>query len=203
MVNEKNTAKEWNKYWQKVQDSFLANLYRTIFLAKPVAKLIDLYFGKKGIFVEAGSGSSATSKYIKKRNRKIIAMDFSEKALILAKQQKNVDEVKLGDIKKMPFKKESLDGIWNLGVMEHFSKPEINEILQEFHRTLKKNGKIILLWPAKYNIVNNIMPWMFPAMPSELKSRKEGKSILKKNKFKSITTKVTVMGDIILVGKKI
>jgi SAM-dependent methyltransferase len=51
-----------------------------------------------------------------------------------------------------PFRSDSIDGIWNLGVMEHFSESEIQRSLQEFRRVLKPDGVIILFWPAEKNL---------------------------------------------------
>jgi len=194
---------DWDKYWVKLNGSFLADLYRKLFLAGPISRSFEKYMPRSGVFVEAGSGSSMSSCYIKKRKRKMIALDFSQQALDLAINQNNIDGTVLGDIRKMPFEDKTLDGIWNLGVMEHLTVRDINIALSEFHRVLKNKGKIILLWPAKYNIMNNIMPWMFPPMPNELKSRKQGRAYLRKNGFKCLAAKVTIMGDIILVGEKI
>lgn len=86
--------------------------------------------------------------------------------------------------------------------MEHFSRKEIDKILGNFHGILKKNGRIILLWPAKWNIINNLFPNMFPDMPSTLSSKKEAESILKKNKFNKLAINSTIMGDYIIVARK-
>ena len=52
----------------------------------------------------------------------------------------------------VPVPDSSFDGIYNLGVMEHFTEDEIMGILKEFHRVLKSNGKIILFWPPEYGL---------------------------------------------------
>ena len=44
-------------------------------------------------------------------------------------------------------KQKNFDGIYNLGVMEHFLEDDILKILNEFNKVLKINGKIILFWP--------------------------------------------------------
>ncbi len=203
--NTKET-KEWDKYWKKDKSNslmnYLANTYRKIFLSLPMKKMMDAYFAKDGKFLEAGSGSATDTYYYNKEQRYMVALDLSREALKVASKQKNIDEVRQGDIRNLPFKANSLDGIWNLGVMEHLSTEDIDSTLAEFHRVLNRNGRIILLWPAKYNLINIFFSFMFPAMPNELKSTKQGKEILEKNKFKCLKTKITVMGDIILVGQK-
>ncbi len=52
----------------------------------------------------------------------------------------------------MQFDQESKDGIYNLGVMEHFSQEEIQIILTEFHRVLKPNGKVLIFWPPEFGV---------------------------------------------------
>jgi ubiquinone/menaquinone biosynthesis C-methylase UbiE len=36
-----------------------------------------------------------------------------------------------------------------LGVLEHFTQQEIQQILQEFRRVLKPGGKVLLFWPHR------------------------------------------------------
>ena len=58
--------------------------------------------------------------------------------------------VKHMSIFETDFENDSFDGIYNLGVMEHFTQPEIINILIEMKRILKKDGKILLFWPHQY-----------------------------------------------------
>lgn len=50
----------------------------------------------------------------------------------------NVDVV--ADVKKLPFKDEEVDGIFNRNLIEHFGRHETKELLQEWTRVLKKGG---------------------------------------------------------------
>ena len=97
------------------------------------------------------------------------------------------------DIRKLPFKDNSIDGIWNLGVMEHFSKKEIHAILNEFKRVLKKDGTMLIFWPPRYSLAHIFFSsietaarilgkkiQIFPDEPSLLHSKKEAKEMMKK-----------------------
>jgi predicted SAM-dependent methyltransferase len=57
-----------------------------------------------------------------------------------------------GSIFAIPACPDAYDGIYNLGVMEHFTEEEIKRILDEFHRVLKPDGKIILFWPPVFGL---------------------------------------------------
>jgi len=50
----------------------------------------------------------------------------------------------LADIRNLPFEDNFFDGVYNLGVMEHYSEKEIEEILAEMKRVLKDEGKMII-----------------------------------------------------------
>ena len=50
-------------------------------------------------------------------------MDFSLEALRHARDEGHFDALVCGDIRCLPFRDESVDGVWNLGVMEHFRRP--------------------------------------------------------------------------------
>jgi SAM-dependent methyltransferase len=214
---------KWDSYWKKDKKTtfgFFASLFRNLFLAPTLARYFEKYMPDDGIFAECGSGTSESSSRIKKKKEYFIAVDFSKKALFYAKKQKIIDKVICANIKKLPFKNEYLDGIWNLGVMEHFKKNEIVIILNEFNRVLRKNGRIILFWPHYYGSVAIMTRFfefifqrilkkkdfkIFPDMPSQLKNKKEAKEYLKNAGFKTIKVDFPIRGflsDFVVIGEK-
>ena len=82
----------------------------------------------------------------------IIGMDISRNALTLYNKYHEEASLIIGNILSIGIKNETLDGIYNLGVMEHFNEGEIDTIFSEFHRILKKNGVIVIFWPPKYGL---------------------------------------------------
>ena len=67
------------------------------------------------------------------------------------------------DIVRLPIAVGKVDGVWNLGVMEHFADAQVVEILTEFRRILKPNGRILLFWPpwyAPYELILNSITWI-------------------------------------------
>src|SRR5271157_2786506 len=105
------------------------------------------HFPASGIFVEAGCGSAESSDRIDRHGRQLIGLDFSASALQVAQRVGNMDMLIQGDVFSLPFRSHSVDGIWNLGVMEHFTETQICSCLREFRRVLKPDGVILLLWP--------------------------------------------------------
>lgn len=188
-----NTKNSWNSHWNKLNGSNLMNktfmFFRKKVIAKHISDSLEKHFPKEGIFLDSGCGTSQTSLLIKKQKRKIIAMDICD---IIFKEQPEMLDYKInGDVLNLPFKESSLDGIWNVGLMEHFSEEEVCYILREFHRVLRKEGKAVLFWPAVYGPINLVVKslslinkGMFPVEPSLLKSKKWAKKIGEKNGFK-------------------
>lgn len=196
---------DWERFWSTLDEerSYLGKLmsfYRTQIVAKAVNFHINKWFKPQGIFVECGAGTSETTLRTRKANRTFVALDYS--SLILEKTINNpkIDTCINADMFSLPFKDKSVDGIWNVGVMEHFTMDEIDRALNEFGRVLKENGTIILFWPMAYSpyiifinalefIVNTLFKRPFRIYPDEisrLRSRKQGKEIVEKNKFKNV-----------------
>jgi SAM-dependent methyltransferase len=171
--------------------------YRRQIIARGVAHHLDRHFGPSGVYVECGAGSSETTIRTNKGSRTFVALDYS--AFILKRTRYNpmIDACANGDIFRLPFGDGSLDGIWNVGVMEHYEHNDIDRILQEFGRVVKTGGKIVLLWPmayAPYEIFINIVesfcnrvlkkPFQFyPDEVSRLRSRRQGREIIERSPF--------------------
>ena len=98
----------------------------------------------------------------------------------------------------LPFQKESFDGIYHLGVLEHFNVDEIQECLLEFKRVLKQDGTMIVFWPPSFGlsvkflglshfILNRLFKMKVKLHPDEitlLKSKRQAASIMSKAGFK-------------------
>ena len=191
--------KEWNNYWNKSNTLFgkICHFFRISFISKYVKYILDKYFPQEGIFVDCGSGSSETSIKLRKYKRYYIALDISKKALLLSKKVKTIDGEINADILALPFKNKSVDGIWNLGVMEHFTEEEITLILNEFYRVLKKGSYAILFWPPAFGLATMILNsfefitnkvlkmnvWIRPEEKMQIKSIGHIKRLINKTKF--------------------
>lgn len=146
---------EWDEYWKKAPKTHnrvydrVAVFYRK-YIIKPYLKhFFSRYFTGKAVILHAGCGGGQVEEGIIDPGS-VIGLDISGNALSLYRENHPGSNLILGDIMATGFRDNSLDGIYNLGVMEHFSEEGIYRILSEFHRVLKKDGVIILFWPPRY-----------------------------------------------------
>ena len=191
---------DWTRHWsgdnqQSVAQRFFS-FYRKAVFARTVAYFIGRYFPPAGVFVEAGSGTAETSMRIDKANgrRVLVAVDLV--LPVVARCHPVMDVRIAGDIFRLPFADASLDGIWNVGVMEHFTHDLIDRILVEFRRVLRPGAPLLLLWPATDSLpqkalrlvekVVNLRPrgerfQFHPDEISQLRSSAEGREVLRRN----------------------
>jgi SAM-dependent methyltransferase len=202
----KKEEKEWDKYWTKKQSfsqtiyRFVAGIYRTFIIKNALNFFIKKEFKNKAKLLHAGSGSGQVDQDLIKLFD-ITALDISGEALRLYKKNNGQDaNVLKASIFAIPVKSESFDGIYNLGVHEHFLKEENEKIFNEFARVLKKDGKIVLFWPPKYGssviflntlhfILNDIMGKKIRLHPKEIsliESKRQATEALKSFGFKTI-----------------
>jgi SAM-dependent methyltransferase len=151
-----STEAVWEQYFSREGQTFFQRLlmfHRRVFISRAVRYWFDKVFPKSGCYVEAGAGTSEGSGRIRSESRTLVALDVCYYVL----RELNILPHKAqGDILHLPFGDASLDGIWNMGVMEHFSDRDLTMILCEFRRTLKPEGSVLLFWPpwfAPYEII--------------------------------------------------
>lgn len=196
--------KDWDMYWKaerknrKLLYDTVASFYRKFIIKRSLNYHIRKSLKPGDIVLHAGCGGGQVDEDIVDFI-KINALDISREALNRYKWlYGNKCTVTHGSIFKIPGKKESFDGIYNLGVMEHFTKKDIKKILDEFHRVIKKNGKIILFWPPSFGLsviflnsmhflLNNILGKNVRLHPEEITkvvSKKQIERILSVSGFK-------------------
>ncbi|HCS39510.1 MAG TPA: hypothetical protein DIW44_07995 [Anaerolineaceae bacterium] len=148
----------WDDYWAKQHSinnwlyDHIASLFRQIFIKPYLNSFIHKYLPKGSLLLHAGCGSGQVDFDIT-NNYAVIAMDFSMNALNLYRNNHiRIENLIQNDIRNMDLENESIDGIYSLGVMEHFEKADILLILEEFRRVLKNNGKAIIFWPPAFGL---------------------------------------------------
>ena len=207
-MNKKVVKEEestWDNYWRKKETKIqaiiyrnIASFYRKFIIKRALNKIIEGEFEKDSKLLHAGSGTGEVDKDLIQKYD-ITALDISKEALKLYKLN-NRDKVKLihASIFDIPVKSSTFSGVYNLGVMEHFTKEEDIEILKELRRVLKKDGKVVLFWPPKFGIsviflnsthfiLNRILRRNIRLHPEEvslIKSKRQVNEILKKSGFK-------------------
>ncbi len=206
MTKEKalQEEKEWDGYWTKKQTASqtiyrgIASFYRQFIIKRALNHFIESEFKNGAKLLHAGSGSGQVDENIRKMFD-ITALDISTEALKLYKiYNGSKADLMLASIFDIPAKPATYDGIYNLGVMEHFTKDEDIKILKEFSRVLKDDGKIVLFWPPKFGIsvaflntthfiLNNILKRNIRLHPDEtslIESKKHVSEVLKAGGFK-------------------
>jgi len=222
---QKKEEADWTKHWSESNQTSASqkffSFYRKAVFARAVAYFIDRYLPAEGLLVEAGSGTSETSMLIDKRAgaRTLVALDLIRP--VLERCHPVMDVRACGDIFALPFQSGSVDGIWNVGVMEHFTHAQIDAILREFRRVLKPGCRVVLLWPAKFSIpqrILRVLEWFInlrrsrddkfrfhPDEISQLRSVRQGKEVLTRNGFRPVAIDIglrTLMAFETIVGEK-
>jgi SAM-dependent methyltransferase len=152
-------AAAWDQHWLGLQHGLagrLFSLYRRQIRSRCVARYLARYFPPHGLFAECGCGSGETSGRLG-TDRTVIAVDFSRVALDQALRFPCYVGGVLADIRHLPFRDQSLDGLWNLGVMEHFDTDEQLQVLREFRRVVEPGGAALLWWPHSWGLDHLIL----------------------------------------------
>lgn len=146
----------WDPYWSaRLRPTFLlydilAGIYRRWIIRPPFERVIRKTFPPGSKLLHAGCGSGQVDSCLG-NSYSITALDYSQRALELyLAVNGSISPTILGSIEQIPAPDESFDGVYNLGVMEHFPRENLIRALSEFRRVLKPEGKIVLWWPPEY-----------------------------------------------------
>ncbi len=148
-------ADEWNRYWSNQPGWWprfyapAAHIYRVLLIRPAFRYRLRRTFPPAARLLHAGCGGGQSDIGIC-NNYSLVATDFSHAALESYGRTVTAREGMVqADVRRLPFGAETFDGIYNLGVMEHFPEDDVVRILGEFRRLLKRDGKILLFWPPE------------------------------------------------------
>jgi len=154
---------EWDSYWGKkntVSNSLydrIAKIYRKYVMVDMFEHFMKKNFSSGSKLLHAGCGGGYADVCLH-GYAEVIALDNSSNALERYKKNHgDKSTLVLGDIFHLPFEEKSFDGIYNLGVMEHFKEDEIQAILAEFKRVLRDDGMLVIFWPPTFGSTTNTL----------------------------------------------
>jgi SAM-dependent methyltransferase len=149
----------WDDYWEQQKTKAggllydaIASFYRKFIIRRSLNQFVRGYFSRGARVLHAGCGSGQVDVDIL-GDVEITALDISLGALAFyQKTSRGRARLVHGSIFAIPLPDASMDGVYNLGVMEHFTPEEIGRILAEFRRVLRPGGRVILFWPPEFGL---------------------------------------------------
>jgi SAM-dependent methyltransferase len=133
----------WDQHWEhnNLREFIISCTSDDYFI--PLTKK---YLSPGSTVLEGGCGRGQLVHALVHNRYKAIGIDFSEKTVRAINIAVPNLDVRIGDVRKLEIKSESLDGYISVGVIEHFWNG-YNAIIDEMKRTLKKNGYLFLSFP--------------------------------------------------------
>jgi 2-polyprenyl-3-methyl-5-hydroxy-6-metoxy-1,4-benzoquinol methylase len=158
-LNSDSLRAEWDTYWagrqhvraERSMYDVGAQFYRRFLIEPLLTSVISREFKLGATLLHAGCGGGEVDKKVVSEFQ-VTALDISSNALDLYRSRHpNVETINT-NIFDLTDLSARFDGVYNLGVMEHFSASEIVAILKQFNSALKPGGKLVLLWPPVYGL---------------------------------------------------
>lgn len=105
--------------------------------------LVDLSGLKNYRICDLGCGIGRWSSFLKDKCRELILVDFSEAIFVARRNLADTNNALffMGDIKKLPFRKDFTDLLFCIGVLHHLPAPALSEV-----RALKKYASRLLIY---------------------------------------------------------
>jgi len=201
-----NSEQSWDDYWSSGKDKsklsrvydVVASIYRNKLIGPRLDSELSKAFPSGGNLIHAGSGAGEVDTCVSKKFN-ITAVDISKKAVERYSELHPEHKAVQLDIFKLQALNEKYDGLYNLGVMEHFSPTQCKEILISAHSVLNLGGKVILFWPPHYglsviflHLVHAILRLfqgknfqsLHPEEPNKTSTRKSAQKLLESAGFK-------------------
>ncbi len=112
-----------------------------------VVRWTKKFLPKGSKVLDAGCGTSHSVWSLRESGFDAWGVDFAAETVDAVKAAVPELQVIQGDVRALPFKDSSMDGIWSLGVIEHF--PEgYGKIIDEMARVLRPGGYAFVTFPA-------------------------------------------------------
>lgn len=105
--------------------------------------------------LDLGCAGGRDTKILSLAGMNTIGIDLSQKLLNIARRENPTLKFISADIRHLPFKDSTIDGILARGVIHHLEVIDIKLALKEIYRVLTKNGKLFIMTKSGEGIIKN------------------------------------------------
>jgi len=144
-IENSSTPHYWDSLWKKKRTNIDKMYYRELKYGF-VAPITRKFLKRGSKIIEGGCGLGAKVYALDYAGFVTIGVDYAKDTIRFVKMRYPNLQLIIADVRKLPFKDESFDGYWSLGVIEHFYDG-FNEIVHEIYRVLKKDGYLFITFP--------------------------------------------------------
>lgn len=136
---EYNEQKYKEEYWQldRSKNKWFSKYVKAKIIQKWILKIKN-----KGVLLDAGGGVGNWAWCFKNYFKKTIVLDISRRALKKIPEREIIK--KQGSVLKIPLKNNSVDCILLIDVFEHIANEDLQIMVKELKRILKKDGRILI-----------------------------------------------------------
>ena len=140
--NKKVDSEYWQGIWEEDLVLSKLNYKKNTY----VSKITKKYLPSNSKVLEAGCGLGQFVYSLKKNNYDSYGIDYANKTVKLINKNFPKLNVKYGDVENIPFEKNFFDGVWSIGLIEHFYYDN-EKFLSEASRVIKVGGYFFLSFP--------------------------------------------------------
>lgn len=112
----------------------------------PLRPLFEKYSQAGSLMLEGGCGLGHYLAYYAARGRRVIGLDFAQRALQNLHKRQSYLDLCAGDVSRLPFADETFDLYYSGGVVEHFESGA-DESLREARRVMKQDATLLISVP--------------------------------------------------------
>jgi len=98
------------------------------------------FLPRRGVFLDLGCGAGQDARYLTKRGHRVIGLDRTMPLLQFATRQTPFVPLVLADIRALPIRADSIDGIWAAASLIHLPKRNMTDVLAMLHRLVRPEG---------------------------------------------------------------
>jgi SAM-dependent methyltransferase len=138
--DDKNYSFSWESFWS--EQVIIPKKSKDYFTVPITSK----YLTKGSLIFEGGCGPCDKVYALESGGFKVIGLDSAQSTISIIKNEDKQLKLVTGEVRSLPFKNESFDGYWSLGVIEHFYNG-YHGIIKEGRRVLRKDGLMFITFP--------------------------------------------------------
>jgi SAM-dependent methyltransferase len=144
---ELNHAELGSTYWDNFWHAERRPDWKSIFYSTFVSHTTLKYLNRGSKILDAGCGDGRHVYSLQNSGFCAYGIDYATESISFIHSHTPDLQVALGDVTSMPYADNFFDGIWSIGVIEHFING-YDDVFKEARRCLRSDGYLFLTFPA-------------------------------------------------------